>query len=285
MVLFNWFIDVASRDYLSFNGTTLSFNESKLNLTVEDRGLAAGFNSTYNASYVPYSGATANVDLGANNITAGLGNQFGNASRYVGFNKYDLSGLGFGEYTTIRSVSDGIVGNATFVENTLAILGNLESTLLNAGNDATLSFTDASTLDSMKIGYNASLNKGYFLGANNYYFDNNVNVSNDVCIEGGNCLSDYVGFVTDNSSWNQTFANTLYSDIKWGYNMTDTKYWNISNNQLLAYNTTIPMNLTSGLIVTGNTNLSFETYVGDGTSYLGIINYGGMGASNDRLLF
>ena len=44
--LFNWIIDIPSRAYLSFNGTTLEFNETKLNNTIDAR--ATGDNVTWN---------------------------------------------------------------------------------------------------------------------------------------------------------------------------------------------------------------------------------------------
>ena len=88
---FNWTV---LTDWFSFNGVTLSFNETKLNWTISDFGMAIGFNSTYNATYdkwaynqtedtftlynstwdnrallssdyVPYTGATSGLDLGS----------------------------------------------------------------------------------------------------------------------------------------------------------------------------------------------------------------------------
>jgi len=177
--LFNWFIDAASKTYLSFNGTTLSFNETFLNSTIENRGLAAGFNSTYNASYVPYSGATGNVDLGVNNISAGIGTTFGNASRYLSFGIFDLSGAGYGYYSTIKGVSNGAIGNATVIENALAILGNTETTGLSAGQDPTISLTDRNTLAEGEISYNSSLDRMSFAEANLYSFDGDVSIGDN----------------------------------------------------------------------------------------------------------
>jgi len=317
--LFNWFIDVASRDYLSFNGTTLSFNESKLNLTVEDRlisgkpaifstlnvtgvsnfgsswadggvtidgsgnvfaqvlyvvnlssvsvsnlaingtispGGAAVFNNTfdvgiagtnewrygyfgtdvfiggesvkkwmynmtssssaYNSSYVPYSGASGNVDLGVNNITTEIGSKFGNDNQYLTFEELDFSGFGVGKYAMIKTVSDGTLGNVTVIKNVLSIMGNQEETSVADDKDPTLLFTDSVTLASMNIGFNGSIEKGYFTDASYYSFDAQVNAT-DFCIDGGNCLSDAA---SGNASWNQTYATTLYADTKWGYNMT-----------------------------------------------------------------
>jgi len=248
----------------------ISYNSSVNYLNITRGNMVEGeFNVTPGGGnlYVDGNG------LFSGNITTEIGSKFGNDNQYLTFEELDFSGFGVGKYAMIKGVSDGALGNATAVKNVLAIIGSQEETSVAGDKDPTLLFTDSVTLASMNIGFNGSIEKGYFTDASYYSFDAIVNAT-DFCIDGGDCLGN---INTGNLSWNQTFANTLYSDIKWGYNMTDTKYWNISNNQLLAYNTTIPMNLTSGLIVTGNTNLSFETYVGDGTSYLGIINYGGMG--------
>ena len=59
--LFNWVIGLGS-NYLSFNGTTLNFNETFLNLTIDARSNGSG-------TFVPYTGATSNLVLGANNFS------------------------------------------------------------------------------------------------------------------------------------------------------------------------------------------------------------------------
>jgi len=51
----SWFkglFNIFTKDtWLSFNGSTMVFNESKLNDTIETEGILLGFNSTYNATY------------------------------------------------------------------------------------------------------------------------------------------------------------------------------------------------------------------------------------------
>jgi hypothetical protein len=59
--VFNWVVGTGNR-YLSFNGTTLNFNETHLNWTIDTRAGGLG-------TFVPYTGATENVDLGNNNFT------------------------------------------------------------------------------------------------------------------------------------------------------------------------------------------------------------------------
>jgi len=58
---FDWIIGVDSVGYLSFNGSELTFNETKINETI---------NLTLNGTYVPYTGALFNLDLGSKNISA-----------------------------------------------------------------------------------------------------------------------------------------------------------------------------------------------------------------------
>jgi len=55
-----------------------------------------------------------------------------------------------------------------------------------------------------------------------------VTTGNDICIEGGNCLSTIGG---DNASWNESYADTLYADISvtgdnssWNESYADTLY-------------------------------------------------------------
>ena len=58
---FDWAIGADSVEYLSFNGSELEFNETKINKTI---------NNTLNGTYVPYTGALHNLDLGSKNISA-----------------------------------------------------------------------------------------------------------------------------------------------------------------------------------------------------------------------
>jgi len=82
--IFDWIIGATSTNYLSFNGTQLDFDEAALNATIDLRAVTSeidplwtsnftaynsSWSSTYNASYVPYTGANQNVDLGDNNFT------------------------------------------------------------------------------------------------------------------------------------------------------------------------------------------------------------------------
>ncbi|MEA3329806.1 MAG: hypothetical protein U9Q06_03615, partial [Nanoarchaeota archaeon] len=78
-------------------------------------------------------------------------------------------------------------------------------------------------------------------------------------------------FTIYNATWDNSFMNV------WNYNQTkpalDKIYWNLSNSQIIPYNLATPINITGDLFVEGNTNLSFETYIGDGTNYAKFIDY------------
>ena len=82
-----------------------------------------------------------------------------------------------------------------------------------------------------------------------------------------------------NLSWNQTFATTLYSDIKWGYNMSDGSYnatydahidGNASWNQTFA-DTLYAPNTTAGIQALINSTGIYSTY---NLSYVGSLNNG-----------
>lgn len=57
---------------------------------------------------------------------------------------------------------------------------------------------------------NSSYNWTYSLNNVSNIYALFVNVTNDVCVVGGNCLSSVSGGSGDNSSWNESYANGLY---------------------------------------------------------------------------
>lgn len=62
--LYNWIVGPTSNPYLSFNGSQLDFNETKLNNTINNIVL-----NQSNGTYVPYTGAASNVNLGNYNLS------------------------------------------------------------------------------------------------------------------------------------------------------------------------------------------------------------------------
>jgi len=71
---FNWTV---LTDWLSFDGATLSFNDTKLNETISATGLALGFNSTFNSTYDAYLAIT---DTNASTECSGASVLLGNSS-------------------------------------------------------------------------------------------------------------------------------------------------------------------------------------------------------------
>lgn len=73
--LLSWILDPIASIYFSFNGTTLTLDQEALNGTIDNRinitvdGNNASWTATFNSSYVPYTGADTNLDLGANNLS------------------------------------------------------------------------------------------------------------------------------------------------------------------------------------------------------------------------
>ncbi|MCK5610430.1 hypothetical protein KAR91_51635 [Candidatus Pacearchaeota archaeon] len=61
--LFNWVIAAASRVYFSFDGNVLTFNETKLNETIDSKFSGGGFGSIAGFSALTYSGSITNGSL------------------------------------------------------------------------------------------------------------------------------------------------------------------------------------------------------------------------------
>jgi hypothetical protein len=90
---------------------------------------------------------------------------------------------------------------------------------------------------------------------NNHRLYNISNISADLFIGNGSLLS---GIVQDNSSWNQSYANTIYAPINYGddWNKTyaDLLYYSISNPFNFYNITTLPNLNSSGLIINWNSS-------------------------------
>jgi len=113
--LFNW---TTSDLYNIFNGSSLSFNESKLNQTIESFGYLTQNLGT--STYVPYTGSSKNVVLGNYNFSVGTSDFFVNANTgNVGIgtaNPTDLLHIK-GNNPIIRLSNSGAGGVESFIQN------------------------------------------------------------------------------------------------------------------------------------------------------------------------
>ena len=223
--LFNWFIDTVSVDYLSFNGTTLSFNETTLNLTIDNRlvlGNPAIF-STLNVTGISNFGG--GWEDGGSTINGG--NIFTQALYVVNISSVSVSNLAINGTISPGGIA---VFNNTF---DLGIPGTNEWRYGYFGTDILIGGESVK-----KWMYNMS--------------DGSYNAS-------------YAALVTDNSTWSEARADTLYSDIKWGYNQTYSgSTYNETYDALVSGNVTFNQTLTDGLYVpyegaTANVNLGENT--------------------------
>ena len=183
-----WFSNVES---------ILTFNETKLNETGDSRYLKL------DASNDPLTG---NLNLSSNNITAGIGSRFGSVSSYLGFEQWDLSGLGAGVYPILKGVSDGAFGNLTAVRNSLVILGGTEPSTPTDSTNAQLTFLDSNTFDSSIVEFDSTDLKLYFKDAEGYDFDNSINTT-EYCLNDDTCITTWndLAVINVNVSDNETF--------------------------------------------------------------------------------
>jgi len=158
--LFNWTV---LTNWLSFDGSTLIFNETKHNESVRQVGVDAGFNSTYN---VTYAGSINNASyLETYNVT--YDGCVNNASYLATYNAtYDATTTQWdGNY----SILAGCVNNASYLST---------YNVTYAG-----SINNASYLSTYNATYDGSVNNASYLATYNITYDayttlNSTNTSN-----------------------------------------------------------------------------------------------------------
>ncbi|MFA5992527.1 MAG: hypothetical protein WC796_02360 [Candidatus Pacearchaeota archaeon] len=216
---------------------------------------------SYNASYVPYTGSTGNVNLGTNNFTVGSNILFVNS------------------FT-------GQVGIGTdFVNNTylVRIAGNLlvDGNITLGGNISSLVVQGLSVNGTLLPG----LDDTYDIGSSDFkwrngYFSQEINVSNEVYVKNtavspwmynqttATNLSMYNAY---NSNWLSTYNSTynLYA-----YNQTVVSGWNLSSTTVyprgLEYKVAIgTITPASMLTVNGNVSMAGNFFV-NGNGRVGI---------------
>lgn len=228
----------------AYNQTASGGGNSSFNQELTDTlysGIEWGYNQTYSGStynatyaiwaynqtqdlsgYVPYTGANNNLTLGNYKVEAGMDSKFGTATENLIIKNLDLSGsvLGdLGQYTMIESRSIGAFDLSTIISTNLNIYDAYD------GSTPSMSFAsqDFSKLGVLQYDVD-SLTFSLFDfidvlgGGGNVVLDVDGNVSGSYFIGDGSYLTNLPS--GGNASWNESLANTLYSDIKWGYNQT-----------------------------------------------------------------
>ena len=127
------------------------------------------------SNYVPYTGATQNVDLGTYNIAAGWNSKFGSATQYWKVEELNLGAIG--TYPMFAAYSDGpVFGNIGTIADSLNIYDKA-----NAGVGS-LSFSANDLSNIGQIEYDNNNNKFTFKEA--YANDVDVEISNDLNVVG-----------------------------------------------------------------------------------------------------
>ncbi len=228
-------------------------------------------NVSWNETYANELYARMNVEnTGSFNVTGGI-----NASLVDGFY---LTGHNANEYLRIYTKSygggalnipmlQGAINDSGDPDYLVGIYGT--AIIFEHEGRSKINFLDDDFNEGQIMFYNSTdyVKSNYlsFESANGYIFDNHVNISTgkDVCIQGGNCLSDMgsdnsswnetyargifdlIGAGSDNSSWNETYAKTLFADISFvDTNETtrvDALYTNITTFLIDTHNTSAEM--------------------------------------------
>ena len=226
---------------------------------------------------VPYTGATGNVDLGANSLNVGAGMAY----QYNGANVITAS-------TTLNNYFFGGAGNLTITgaDNVAGGYKALQSNTTGYANIA----NGSRALQSNTTGYANVANGNAALQANTTGYQNIANgmyALNDNTTGFGNVANGYQALRVNTTGYNNIAngANSLRHNISGVYNIANGTYSlynnttgnaNIANgNSALFYNTTGGNNIANGSsallhITTGSNNvaegISAGGYIADGTT-------------------
>ncbi|MEA3329807.1 MAG: hypothetical protein U9Q06_03620, partial [Nanoarchaeota archaeon] len=208
--LFNWIINSVSTNYLSFNGTTLFFNESFLNATIDNRATAlSGGNLSWNETYADtlYSNIQWNY-----NQTLGTYNQY-NSDWISTYNASYAGSLNNASYLSTYNAT-----YSSFANNGVVIAGeNITSGTIAFARLPSL--TDTHTLNIANItnfNYNYNQSLATYNMWDSRWLDGNASWNESYA----DTLYSPIGTSSGNLSWNQSLADTIYSNIQWNYNQT-----------------------------------------------------------------
>ncbi len=274
--IYNW---TENSPLLDFDGSTLSFDYSLLNSSLDNR--------YYNISN-PFSYYNL-TDFNINDYLLKTDWNATNTSYYLNSNPFGYYNSSNFDYTTF--LTNNTYGNFSdlFIIGDLTVLGtsNLGSIIISANNITTDNIL-SKTGSGITFFDNLELNNYNITTTGTGFFDY-IGLTHDLTAlgniyENGVLLSDtYYSINNPYSFWNdtyatfnKTYADTLYSDIQWNYNQTtpaiDTilgyGYYNSSNFDYTTFLTNNTMAQFTSINVTGN------AYIGDLT-WNGNLDLGG----------
>jgi len=257
----------AIQPYLYTDGLNLYFNETFLNITIDDRVGGVGGNASWNESYANDLYVNEDGDTMTGNLTMENNSIIFTDGEYITANNFD----------DLKIYSDDdiqiIPGGEVTVDGDINPATNLARDLGSA-----IIMWDNIFAGDLILSYNASA--GWFNGKFNWI----INPSSTGYLSfNGTTLDFNETFLNDtidarassggNLSFNETLTNTLYADIKWGYNQTTAGQDNASWNEARADT------LYAGIgTVAGNGSSMWET---DGTKlYNETVNNMSLGTSD-----
>jgi len=272
---------------LNINSTINTRMTANYNIFVSSNSTLTNKINSVNASlisnYVPYSGATNNVNLGSKNLTAnkinatgdlfigddltvndlsifngalyGLGTSFfGDTTHNFVFGTLDLGA--YGTYGLLGANSDGAFGNVGAIADSLIIYDTLED------NELTLNFVDNSVSSIAGIQFDFPTNTFNLLdslgGGAKRHLTTSGNITAEFFQGDGSALT---GISSSGNTTQQiiTAANSTGLLIDWSYVDTDTNTWNTSDEMFNAANRTgLLINWSNVISVTGGGNTTQE---------------------------
>lgn len=206
--LFNWTVSSISSIYLSFTGSELSFNETQLNKTIDNRGVAVGFNSTFNATYAMFAYNQSDGSFNAtyatfayNQTTAVftmplLNDTIAQYGTLVGFNSTFNST--YAQFAYNQTLVQSVSGSGIYV-----VVNPTQGLVVVSLNETQLNLTIANLGNA--VGFNSTFNSTYASFAYNQttaVFT--MSLLNDT-------IAGYGVSVGFNSTFNSTYANFAYN--------------------------------------------------------------------------
>ena len=200
----------SSSPYWSNDSTTVYFNETQLNATIDSRA-GTGGNTSWNETLAD----TLYVNINGDVMTGDL-----NITHPGNHSKINLHSTG--SYGTALTFNNDGAGQwslrVPFASNDLGFYSyedGIASFYLDSATSKGNFVRDLSVGDDFEVGDNVYIN-----GTTWIYEGLNVsdNVTSSFFIGDGSYLT---GITGGNGSWNETLADTLYAGIEWNYNQTE----------------------------------------------------------------